>query len=406
MDQIKSEPCDNMNEQQKHLLFLLGQMRQMQAASNLQRESQISISPPTPSSGFYKRPAEDQPLDFSAPKNLKLSPKLFPGYSSYPDNKMDSFGSDGNSDRLSPGYSSDSPREHLSDLSSPGSISDSPREPLPGSSSPPRPSLPQLYIPTPSSKDSVSSKADLLTTVSSAQLSNPLSSTAHRFPLLRPIASLQLPEHSAQDFMPRLNLNGLGATKPSLANTPVSLSLPFPTLPIFPPTQNPLSLIDHKSSFGSMPFTFKASPPSQEPLDQLTKISVDSNQKYAEFRDNMLKNIETTRTKSKKGDQEIFHSYTPGTPNNKHNDSLDVTPIRHSTPTASENIQDGNGKDSAYWERRRKNNEAAKRSRDSRRQKENDIAIRAQYLEQENIQLKMELVQLRTELGSIQNQRN
>ena len=54
-------------------------------------------------------------------------------------------------------------------------------------------------------------------------------------------------------------------------------------------------------------------------------------------------------------------------------------------------------KDGAYWERRRKNNEAAKRSRDARRQKEQEIALRAQFLEQENIQLKLEVAHLRAE---------
>ena len=63
-------------------------------------------------------------------------------------------------------------------------------------------------------------------------------------------------------------------------------------------------------------------------------------------------------------------------------------------------------KDEAYWEWRRKNNEAAKRSRDARRQKETEIALRAQFLEQENIQLKLELVQIKTQLGTIREQMN
>lgn len=40
-------------------------------------------------------------------------------------------------------------------------------------------------------------------------------------------------------------------------------------------------------------------------------------------------------------------------------------------------------KDEKYWARRRKNNMAAKRSRDARRMKENQIALRAGYLEKE-----------------------
>lgn len=54
-------------------------------------------------------------------------------------------------------------------------------------------------------------------------------------------------------------------------------------------------------------------------------------------------------------------------------------------------------KDAAYWERRRKNNEAAKRSRDARRAKEDEIAIRAAFLEQENLRLKYELASLKDE---------
>ena len=40
-------------------------------------------------------------------------------------------------------------------------------------------------------------------------------------------------------------------------------------------------------------------------------------------------------------------------------------------------------KDDKYWARRRKNNMAAKRSRDARRMKENQIAQRANFLEKE-----------------------
>jgi len=48
-------------------------------------------------------------------------------------------------------------------------------------------------------------------------------------------------------------------------------------------------------------------------------------------------------------------------------------------------------KDEKYWARRRKNNLAAKRSRDARRVKENQIAMRASFLEKENAVLKAEL---------------
>lgn len=58
-------------------------------------------------------------------------------------------------------------------------------------------------------------------------------------------------------------------------------------------------------------------------------------------------------------------------------------------------------KDDAYWERRRKNNEAAKRSRDLRRQKEDSIAVKATILEQENLKLKAQVTILKAELSKL-----
>ena len=59
--------------------------------------------------------------------------------------------------------------------------------------------------------------------------------------------------------------------------------------------------------------------------------------------------------------------------------------------------------DDKYWARRRKNNMAAKRSRDARRLKENQIAIRASFLEKENSALRQEVADLRKELGKCKN---
>lgn len=58
----------------------------------------------------------------------------------------------------------------------------------------------------------------------------------------------------------------------------------------------------------------------------------------------------------------------------------------------------GHDKDEAYFERRKKNNAAAKKSRDRRRIKEDEIAIRAAFLERENIELKFELAAARKQL--------
>jgi hypothetical protein len=55
------------------------------------------------------------------------------------------------------------------------------------------------------------------------------------------------------------------------------------------------------------------------------------------------------------------------------------------------------GKDDKYWEKREKNNIAARRSREARRLKENQIALRTAYLEKENNQLRAELEQSKAE---------
>uniref|UniRef100_A0A672K926 BZIP domain-containing protein n=1 Tax=Sinocyclocheilus grahami TaxID=75366 RepID=A0A672K926_SINGR len=56
-------------------------------------------------------------------------------------------------------------------------------------------------------------------------------------------------------------------------------------------------------------------------------------------------------------------------------------------------------KDEKYWSWRKKNNMAAKRSRDARRLKENQIAVRSSFLERENAALRQEVAELRKDCG-------
>ena len=83
-----------------------------------------------------------------------------------------------------------------------------------------------------------------------------------------------------------------------------------------------------------------------------------------------------------------------------------ATPAQLNTPSHTPNRKRGislpdERKDAAYWERRRKNNEAAKRSRDARRAKEDEIAIRAAFLEQENLKLRVEVAALKNETAKL-----
>ncbi|XP_036944681.1 TEF transcription factor, PAR bZIP family member b isoform X2 [Acanthopagrus latus] len=60
-------------------------------------------------------------------------------------------------------------------------------------------------------------------------------------------------------------------------------------------------------------------------------------------------------------------------------------------------------KDDKYWSRRKKNNVAAKRSRDARRLKENQITVRASFLERENAALRQQVSELRKDCGRCKN---
>ncbi|XP_043089913.1 nuclear factor, interleukin 3 regulated, member 2 [Puntigrus tetrazona] len=63
-------------------------------------------------------------------------------------------------------------------------------------------------------------------------------------------------------------------------------------------------------------------------------------------------------------------------------------------------ISDEN-KDASYWEKRRKNNEAAKRSREKRRYNDMILENRVMALNDENVRLKTELLQLKLRFGMI-----
>ncbi|XP_076108782.1 uncharacterized protein LOC143076793 [Mytilus galloprovincialis] len=70
-------------------------------------------------------------------------------------------------------------------------------------------------------------------------------------------------------------------------------------------------------------------------------------------------------------------------------------------PKKRQNVNPESQKDNCYWEKRKKNNESAKRSREARRMKEEQIALRVVYLEQENLQLRTEVSLLKGEIEKL-----
>lgn len=88
------------------------------------------------------------------------------------------------------------------------------------------------------------------------------------------------------------------------------------------------------------------------------------------------------------------------------NSNMTTTPYMLSRDTGQPLGENGGRKDDKYWERRRKNNLAAKKSRDARRVRENQLRLRVLCLENANRVLREqmdrkegELVQLRERLG-------
>lgn len=145
---------------------------------------------------------------------------------------------------------------------------------------------------------------------------------------------------------------------------------------------------------GKITRPFKAYP--KDPLSLSAGIDStldpDSNEKYVAFRKKMLEQI----CASNGGHATVSNPKmrrTVNTNNNNNNNNNNCYP--------SGAAEDGKeksehpAKDSSYTERRKKNNAAAKKSRDRRRIKEDEIAIRAAFLERENIELKYELAAAR-----------
>ena len=256
--------------------------------------------------------------------------------------------------------------------------------------------LPRLSISPPPSTPSppIDSKDGLLTTTGKMPPATNLFMTGHH---------PHMPEHP-HDMNGLLKLAGIANMMPGGAP---GFPMAFLHKPAYPP---PLS------SSSPLPQGGAHFPPNPQSMSELSKLAATSNQKYAEFRDSMLKsmdsnsmsnNLNTSGSRQQNGRRTTPDPGSPtaaSTPTT--NCGLDSGIDASQGPNTPGSERSRLGKDEAYWERRRKNNEAAKRSRDSRRQKETEIAMRAQFLEQENIQLKLELVQIKTQLGSIREQMN
>ncbi|XP_023228370.1 uncharacterized protein LOC111628756 [Centruroides sculpturatus] len=158
---------------------------------------------------------------------------------------------------------------------------------------------------------------------------------------------------------------------------------------------------------------------SLDPITAQTLINNPSNETFQEFRAKQLAQRRQAREKTQKAKSEtvnkdsIMSNESAESNESNNGDSRDAQmnpqPSSSTEASTSKNATvrkrskalPNELKDEAYWERRRKNNEAAKRSRDARRAKEDEIAIKATFLQQENMKLRIEIANLKEETSQL-----
>lgn len=164
---------------------------------------------------------------------------------------------------------------------------------------------------------------------------------------------------------------------------------------------------------GKLARPFKAYP--KDPLSltsSFTASDIDSTQKYNIFRKRMLDQIHAanggqptvSNPKMRRSINKTLYKTSENLSTSEelcHDSEITESILNNSINNCSSAEEKSNHsqKDSSYFERRKKNNAAAKKSRDRRRIKEDEIAIRAAFLERENIELKFELASLKKQLA-------
>lgn len=136
-------------------------------------------------------------------------------------------------------------------------------------------------------------------------------------------------------------------------------------------------------------------------MQQDSTVRVSEYSTHASAQSQMWKGSETEQNScADSNDSVVLHNSIPGAENfdpksrKFSEEELKPQPI---IKKSKKIFVDESSKDDRYWQRRKKNNIAAKRSRDARRVKENQIAMRAAFLESENDDLREEVERYRRE---------
>lgn len=165
--------------------------------------------------------------------------------------------------------------------------------------------------------------------------------------------------------------------------------------------QNRLMVNNNRSSLGTSSSSADSSSISlnspTQTSDENTSPVQNQNQRLNPYNNLGMKDVSNQLQQSKPASNILNES------SSSINFSLGADENKSSTNNASKKRRPvpSDAKDNTYWEKRRKNNESAKRSRDMRRMKEEHISVRVIYLEQENLQLRTENALLRSEVEKL-----
>lgn len=111
--------------------------------------------------------------------------------------------------------------------------------------------------------------------------------------------------------------------------------------------------------------------------------------RYDVFRRGLLGKMDTSTKNVSQNSQYSPPSSSSSSENGSPSYQGNINHIK--TETFSQEKSNNLSKDESYWEKRKKNNEAARRSRNVRKAKEQETALRAEFLEKENSRMKMQL---------------
>ncbi|XP_014229505.1 uncharacterized protein DDB_G0275275 [Trichogramma pretiosum] len=146
------------------------------------------------------------------------------------------------------------------------------------------------------------------------------------------------------------------------------------------------------------PFKAIAKDPMSLVMNSTLLFDQHTHQEFLEFREKSLAKIKRTGDNSKMSRSGSSSSSGNGGDHNNNNNNNNS----QSAEVTSNNESKIEERDATYLEKRKKNNEAAKKSRDARKMREDELAIWAEFMKLQNVRLMNRVAFLEEALGQMQ----